>query len=291
MFWKRFLQTTTETVECPIQSTSATNFTLLLPIIIPAAIVAVVVLLLNLILLPARRRHRTKELHNELLKHAVVTGGSSGIGLSIAKELCYRNCQHISILARNAQKLDEAKTFLQEYAKSIGSTSTIHAISVDVSDAEKIKQEAEKICSSNNDLPVVTMLFNVAGTSSSASFVDTNYKEFDRLININYLGTAYTTRAFLPYMKSTEKLPRAIIMTSSQAGQLGVFGYTAYSGSKFALRGLAEALHMELARDNISVQIAYPPDTDTPGFELEQISKPEETRLISETSGLFHPHK
>ena len=135
------------------------------------------------------------------------------------------------------------------------------------------------------------MLFNVAGTSTAASMVDTDYKEFHRLMSINYLGSAYTTKAFLPYMISPNRAPRAIIFTSSQAGQLGVYGFTAYSASKYALRGLAEALHMEVAQDNISVQMAFPPDTDTPGFEMEQIDKPEETRLISETSGLFQPER
>jgi 3-dehydrosphinganine reductase len=135
------------------------------------------------------------------------------------------------------------------------------------------------------------MLFNVAGTSTSAAFVDTDYKEFLRLVDINYLGSAYATRAFLPHMISKGTTdhphPRAIVFTSSQAGQLGVYGYTAYSASKYALRGLAEALQMEVARDNVSVQLAFPPDTDTPGFEEEQIGKPEETKLISQTSGLF----
>ncbi|KAL8621700.1 hypothetical protein ACOMHN_024671 [Nucella lapillus] len=72
------------------------------------------------------------------------------------------------------------------------------------------------------------------------------------------------------------------------AGQLGLFGYTAYS-SKFALRGLAESLQMELKPHNIQVTLAFPPDTDTPGYAEEQKSKPKETRLLSESGGLFQP--
>ena len=85
--------------------------------------------------------------------------------------------------------------------------------------------------------------------------------------------------------------PRTIVFTSSAAGQVGVYGFTAYSPTKFALRGFAEALQMELSNDNISVQVVYPPDTDTPGYKLEQIGKPKETHLISESAGLFRPEE
>ncbi len=292
MFWKRFSEAKQDAiVECPVQTFQALVIPYTLPAIVIAGIILVVSFLLNLLLLPSKRRERIRELHDELLTHAVITGGSSGIGLSITKELVKRKCSYITILARNENKLEEAKNMLTEYAASMNSPTKISTISVDVSDAIKINEAAERLCGEDSALPNVTMLFNVAGTSSSAAFVDTAYKEFARLMDINYLGTAYTTRAFLPYMKSHKKSPRSVIITSSQAGQLGVFGYTAYAPSKFALRGFAEALHMEVARDNISVQIAYPPDTDTPGFELEQIDKPEETRLISETSGLFQPER
>ena len=78
-----------------------------------------------------------------------------------------------------------------------------------------------------------------------------------------------------------------IVLVSSQAGQVGVYGYTSYCATKFALKGLAESLQMELARDNIYVTVAYPPDTDTPGLAEENKSKPIETQLINSTSGLL----
>jgi 3-dehydrosphinganine reductase len=78
-----------------------------------------------------------------------------------------------------------------------------------------------------------------------------------------------------------------IVLVSSQAGQVGVFGYTSYCATKFALKGFAESLQMELARDNIYVTVAYPPDTDTPGLAEENKTKPIETQLINETSGVL----
>mmetsp|Transcript_23939 Transcript_23939/g.30143 ORF Transcript_23939/g.30143 Transcript_23939/m.30143 type:complete len:375 (+) Transcript_23939:92-1216(+) len=294
MFWNRLLQDAAVEEECPSTSSCQQLYIIIISII--GGVIGLVFVILNIILLP-KRRERTKKLHNELLKHALITGGSSGIGLEIAKDLVRRNCKHVTLVARNEKKLEEAKRVLEQLATaaSVSTKTVISVVSVDVSDPDKISTAAAKVCSSDCGAP--TMLFNVAGTPIAKSFLDLDYNDFDKLMKINYLGSAYTTRAFLPFMISSsssqlttqDKLPRSIVFTSSQAGQLGIYGFTAYSASKFALRGLAEALHMEIARDNVSVQLAFPPDTDTPGFELEQIDKPEETKLISETSGLFQP--
>ena len=73
------------------------------------------------------------------------------------------------------------------------------------------------------------------------------------------------------------------------AGQVGIYGLGAYSPSKFALFGLAQVLHMELCHTPINVSCAYPPDTDTPGFQQENLTKPAETKLISEEAGLANP--
>lgn len=70
---------------------------------------------------------------------------------------------------------------------------------------------------------------------------------------------------------------------------LGIFGYSAYGATKFAIRGLAEALAMELTPHNVCVTLALPPDTDTPGFKEEEKTKPLETKLISDAGGLVQP--
>ena len=80
-----------------------------------------------------------------------------------------------------------------------------------------------------------------------------------------------------------------IVNTSSIGGFVGVFGYTDYSASKFAIVGFSEALKYEVSRYNISVQVLCPPDTETPGFEIENQTKPEETKEISKTAKLLKP--
>ncbi|XP_039609132.1 3-ketodihydrosphingosine reductase [Polypterus senegalus] len=216
--------------------------------------------------------------------HVVVTGGSSGIGKCIAIE-CYKQGAFITLVARDESKLLQAKKEVETYA--INDKQVVLCISVDVSkDYEQvesvIKQAQEK-------LGPVDMLVNCAGTSLASRFEEVEVSNFKRLMEINYLGSVYPTRAVITTMK--ERRVGRIMFVSSQAGQIGLFGYTAYSPSKFALRGLAESLQMEMKPYNIYITVAYPPDTDTPGFAEENKTKPLETKLISETSGVCQPEQ
>ncbi|XP_077412859.1 3-dehydrosphinganine reductase isoform X1 [Vanacampus margaritifer] len=214
--------------------------------------------------------------------HVVVTGGSSGIGKCIAME-CYRQGAFITLVARDEAKLIQAKKEVEKFA--INDKQVVLCISVDVSSdysqvESVIKQAQEK-------LGPVDMLVNCAGTSFSGKFEEVEVDRFKRLMEVNYLGSVYPTRAVITTMK--ERRMGRIMFVSSQAGQIGLFGYTAYSPSKFALRGLAESLQMEIKPYNIYVTLAFPPDTDTPGLVEENKTKPLETRLISETSGVCLP--
>uniref|UniRef100_A0A667Z8J8 3-dehydrosphinganine reductase n=1 Tax=Myripristis murdjan TaxID=586833 RepID=A0A667Z8J8_9TELE len=208
--------------------------------------------------------------------HVVVTGGSSGIGKCIAME-CYKQGAFITLVAR-----DEVSRNAHSDSQPV-----VLCISVDVSKdygqvESVIKQAQEK-------LGPVDMLVNCAGMSISGKFEEVEVDRFKRLMEVNYLGSVYPTRAVITTMK--ERRMGRIMFVSSQAGQIGLFGYTAYSPSKFALRGLAESLQMEMKPYNIYVTVAYPPDTDTPGLAEENKTKPLETKLISETSGVCQPEQ
>ncbi|KAF7245151.1 3-ketodihydrosphingosine reductase [Varanus komodoensis] len=211
-----------------------------------------------------------------------VTGGSSGIGKSIAIE-CFKQGAFITIIARNENRLMETKKEIEKF--SVNDKQVVQSISVDVSKdgtnvARVLKQAQEK-------LGPVDMLINCAGTSVNAKFEDLDISKFEQLMAINYLGSIYPTRAVVTTMK--ERRMGRIVFVSSQAGQVGVFGYTAYSATKFALRGLAEALQMEVKPYNIYITVAYPPDTDTPGYAEENKHKVLETKLISEASSICQP--
>ncbi|XP_055515260.1 3-ketodihydrosphingosine reductase [Leucoraja erinacea] len=214
--------------------------------------------------------------------HVVVTGGSSGIGKCIAIE-CFKQGAFITLVARDETKLLRAKKEIEKH--SINDKQVVLCISVDVS--KDYGQVQSVIKQAHEKLGPVDMLINCAGTSVAAKFEDVDVGFFRRLMEINYLGSVYPTRAVIHTMK--ERRMGRIVFVSSQAGQVGLFGYTAYSPSKFALRGLAESLQMEVKPYNIYITVAYPPDTDTPGFQEENKGKPLETQMISETSGLCQP--
>jgi len=148
---------------------------------------------------------------------------------------------------------------------------------------------SDKFFQAQEKLGPVDMLVNCAGMSLSGKFEDLEVSTFERLMSVNYLGSVYPSRAVITTMK--ERRVGRIVFVSSQAGQLGLFGFTAYSSSKFAIRGLAEALQMEVKPYNVYVTVAYPPDTDTPGFAEENKTKPLETRLISETVSVCKPEQ
>lgn len=79
------------------------------------------------------------------------------------------------------------------------------------------------------------------------------------MMKTNYLGSVYCTKSIIESMK--KRRFGVISFVSSDCGQIGVYGYTGYCASKFALKGFAEALQMELKPYNIYVNTSYPPDT------------------------------
>uniref|UniRef100_A0A803JIF3 3-dehydrosphinganine reductase n=1 Tax=Xenopus tropicalis TaxID=8364 RepID=A0A803JIF3_XENTR len=198
--------------------------------------------------------------------HVVVTGGSSGIGKCVAVE-CFKQGAFITLVARDEGKLVQAKKEIEKY--SINDKQVVLCISVDIS--KDYRQVENVIKQAQEKLGPVDMLVNCAGMAIAGNFEEIEIDKFARLMEINYLGSVYPSRAVISTMK--ERRMGRIVFVSSQAGQLGLFGYTAYSPTKFALRGLAEALQMEVKPYNIYVTVAYPPDTDTPGFAEENKTK------------------
>ena len=223
----------------------------------------------------------TKEQQEEEEQHAIISGGSSGIGLSIAQDCVKRGMLKVTIMARNVKKLEEACKQL-EPLKTNPQTS-IQYKSVDVSNFKSLEETAKEICvKSSTTTKTKYYLFCCAGQPFPSYFEHVPTSTFEQLVHVNQLGTMFTVKAFLPHFQKA-----TMVFTSSMAGQVGVYGFTAYSPTKFALRGFAEALHSELSDNpDINVQVAFPPDTDTPGFQEEEKMKPYETRMISEQAGL-----
>ncbi|RWS05789.1 3-ketodihydrosphingosine reductase-like protein, partial [Dinothrombium tinctorium] len=215
-------------------------------------------------------------------KHILITGGSKGIGKAIAIE-CFKNGANLSLFARNERELQSAKQEIEKHA--INEQQCVHYYAIDVSaDYENVKQTVAKC---EQHLGPIHVLFNCVGNAVSHRFDETAIDDFKKMIEVNYLASVYCTKAVLASMKARRE--GRIVLFSSIAGLIGIYGFSAYSAAKFALTGFAQSLRMELKPFNISITVAFPPDTDTPGFAKEQETKPLETKLISEGGGLFSP--
>ena len=278
---------------------------------LPSLVVSIVVLPLQIILsIPSvwlllwstpkttNASNDSKDKNNR--RHVIITGGSSGIGKGVALEAA-RNGDKVTILARDKTRLAEAKDYIQDVIqkeqgddknKTIVDVSTI---SVDVTNYSALDKVAKELFSKdkNNDSTIASIhLVICAGIAEPNHFHVLEPDAFARQVQLNLLGSTYTAHAFLPYLvdtttqttlssSTTTKPPCSITFCSSQAGQTGVYGYGAYSPTKFALRGLAEVLAMEYYHKPIHIQVAYPPDTNSPGYVNENKTKPHETIIVS----------
>lgn len=213
-------------------------------------------------------------------KHVVITGGSQGIGKATAIEAA-KDGAHVTILARNLNNLSSAKDEIIKCC--VDSDQDIETVQADVTNFEQIQDLIKKIDAKKP----IDVLINCAGMAICGQIENLPQKDVINLVNLNLLGTYFATKAVVPLMKARNN--GIIVITASQAALIGVFGLGVYSATKFALRGLAESLYQELKPYNVSVTLALPPDTDTPGFERENADKPKETMLICESGGLFQP--
>ncbi len=213
-------------------------------------------------------------------RNAYITGGSSGIGLSTAKLLAASGA-HVLILARNPDRLKQAEREIE--AKRRSPNQRVASMELDVARHEEVNRV---MAAAVEGFGVPDLLINCAGKAVPRPFEEISYEQFDDIMKTNLYGVWNTVQALLPHMK---KKGGHIVNVSSMAGFLGVFGYADYGASKFAMIGLSETLRSELKQYDIRVSVLCPPDTNTPGFELENRTKPPETKAISGTAKLIEP--
>jgi short-subunit dehydrogenase len=210
---------------------------------------------------------------------AIVTGGSSGIGLAIAERLVRRGA-NVFLVARRRDQLERASTELRKNV--VNSSQRIGFFSADVADLDSV-QEAVKAAQSECGL--VSLLVNSAGVSLPGYIEKLPIPSIETEIKVNYFGTVYMIKQVLNGMM--ERKQGWILNVSSLAGLKGIFGYAGYSGSKFAVVGFSEVLRSEVRPYNIKVCVLCPPDVDTPMLRDETKIKPVETLRISEGAKLM----
>ncbi|MDB5226549.1 MAG: Short-chain dehydrogenase/reductase [Bacteroidota bacterium] len=213
-------------------------------------------------------------------KTIFITGGSTGIGLAIANAFVQQG-NHIIIFARTVSKLELA---IKEMAShKISAEQKISFYNCDTSNYNEVQTIFQKAIEENGSPDI---LINCVGIAQPGYFEEISFESFDHTIKTNLYSTWNVCSVVAPFMK---KNGGHILNTSSIAGFVGVFGYTDYCMAKSGIIGYSEALRSELKPYNIFVSVLCPPDTDTPGLQLENATKPEETKAISGNAKLLKP--
>lgn len=174
-------------------------------------------------------------------KTALITGGSSGIGLATAK-LLVQNGAKVAITGTNQDKLEAAK-------QEIGSR--VIAILADVSNAKHLVNMRTVL---ENEFGKLDILFANAGTAYGTPLGSTDEDRYDRLMDINVKGTFFSVQTVLPLMSNGG----SIILNTSWLNQIGTPGKSVLSASKAAVRSFARTMSAELIEQEIRVNCVSP---------------------------------
>ncbi len=186
------------------------------------------------------------ELKNSVV---VITGAGSGIGRALAQELAPFGAQ-FALADVNGAAVEETRGLL--------GPATARTYTVDVGDAAAMDAFARSV---EQDFGRVTLLINNAGVALFGTFAELTLAEIDWLFRINFWGVVHGCKFFLPLLRR-EKESR-IVNISSVLGMVGTPGQSAYSASKFAIRGLSEVLREELRAAHVNVTCVHPAGIST----------------------------
>jgi len=187
-------------------------------------------------------------------KVVIITGGSSGIGKALAEEFGSRGSK-IVITGRNEETLSKAETELQQ--KNID----VRKFRSDVSNQQDNIQMAQYAI---DQFGKIDILINNAGISMRALFEEVEMEVIKKVMDINFYGSLFATKACLPSIIANKG---SLVGISSIAGFRGLPGRVGYSASKFALQGFLESLRTEMIYKGVHVLTACP------GFTTSNIRK------------------
>lgn len=182
-------------------------------------------------------------------KVVIVTGASSGIGLASVYKFADLGAK-VVLAARSIDKLEKITEELGQ--RSTDNVQRFLCVKTDVTKEEDCKNLIEKTVEKFGKIDV---LVNNAGISMRAVFKDLDLKVMHSLMDTNFWGTVYCTKYALPYLLESKGTVVGVIST---AGYVGLPARTAYSASKFAVRGFLETLRIEHLYDGLHVMIFAP---------------------------------
>lgn len=190
-------------------------------------------------------------------KIAVVTGGGTGMGRELCRQLSAEGC-HVAMCDVSAENMAETRSLCEEKAPK-GVRVTTHLC--DVSDEKQMLAFRDAVVREHATRHV-NLLFNNAGIGGGGSMLVDDRAEWDRVFGVCWFGVYYGTRAFLPLVVASDD--GYVVNTSSVNGFWACLGptmaHTAYSSAKFAVKGFSEALlvDMRLNAPHVKVAVVMP---------------------------------
>ncbi|MFU1792697.1 3-ketoacyl-ACP reductase [Paenibacillus azoreducens] len=202
-------------------------------------------------------------------KTAIITGAGKGIGRAIATALAKEGV-NLGLMARTASDLEALKESLSKvYGVSV------YTATADVSSRSEVEAAVSKL---KEELGRIDILINNAGIATFGTVAEMDPEEWERIIQVNLLGTYYVSRAVLPAM--LDQNSGDIINISSTAGEKGFATGSAYCASKFGIMGLTESLLQEVRKKNIRVVALTPSTVNTDLARTNNLSIGEEDRMM-----------
>ena len=208
-------------------------------------------------------------------KHVFITGGSTGLGLSLAQKL-YKRGANITIVARNEERLQKVTSEIKKDDCGKIQYFSADMTNPDTKDIEKLIEKAE------TDFGPIDFLFCNAGYSLPETFLESDLSCFEKQMDLNYYGYVKMSH---PVAKSmAERKSGTIVYVSSVLGIFGIPGYGGYCPSKYAVKALADSVELELKPYNVNVHLYAPGTIDTPGYQEENKMKPDLAKKIEGTA-------
>ncbi len=212
---------------------------------------------------------------------AVVTGAGSGIGRAIAIALAKQRCDLALADIDEAglaqtRRLVAGRTSESNTDASPSVNVSLHVL--DVADQKAVTVLPMAVAKFHSK---VDLLFNNAGVALGGSFEEVSETDFQWLFNINFWGVVGMTRAFLPVLKQSDDA--CIVNMSSLFGLISPPGQTAYSASKFAVRGFSNALRYELAGTTVALSVVHPGGVATSIAKNSRKPKDRSAAQVAET--------
>jgi 3-oxoacyl-[acyl-carrier protein] reductase len=202
-------------------------------------------------------------------KTAIITGAGKGIGKAAAIALAKEGV-NLGLVARSSSDLESLQTQLSNtYGVKV------YFATADVSNKPEVEQAIQLLI---EQLGSVDFLLNNAGASQFGTVLDMDPEVWERIIQVNLMGTYYVTRAVLPTM--IKQSSGSIINIASTAGERGAATSSAYSASKFAVIGFTESLMQEVRKSNIRVTALNPSTVNTELAKNAGLPIGEEDRMM-----------